>query len=208
MGPVALEGAKRQVGTGIEVTCSQGEVIGPVVEVDSVPVAVSSAIELTGMEAWDVVSLVVQVVPVDVLAFINEVMGSSYKLACSSLQVEMLRSVDEVRGSVVEIVFFAVLDVASVIHVGPDVLSEVNVVESMGPVVKVGASVQVMDPLVEAGGDPVLLESISASCWLSSTGLMGYAFSGLATGIVGDVGSGLVPGLKGHGVSSRLPVSE
>lgn len=61
---------------------------------------------------------------------------------------------DEVRCSVVKLVFFAILSVASVIHVGPGglvgLVSEVivSVVEAIGPAVKVGPSVT--GPVVEA----------------------------------------------------------
>ena len=48
-------------------------------------------------------------------------------------------------------------------------------------------------------------ESTLTSLRLNSTGLMGYAASGLITGMTGDVESALVPGLKGYGVSNRLP---
>lgn len=213
MGPVALTRAKRQVGSGVEEMCSQFEVTGPVVKEGSVPVGIGPVVEiigcvveLTGTEAREVASLVEQAVTLD---------GSSYRLEGHSVCVdpeEMLSSVGEVRGSVVEMVFFAILAVPSVAHIGLTVLaclvSEVRLVaESVGPVVRVGPGVQVKDPVVETGGDPVLalLESIPASHWLNSTGLLGYACSGLATGIVGDVGSGLVPGLRGYGASNRLP---
>lgn len=191
---------EKQVVTGGEVMCSKFGDIGPVVEADSVPVVVDP-----------VVNVRVSVVAVNANV-------SAYELADPLVHLGAplkTGSEDEVSCSVVEFVFFAVLSVASVIHVGPAGLvghvPEVKVceVESIGPVVKEGSCVQVADPVVEAP-DPVLeiQTSTSASLWLSFTELMGYTVSALSTGMTGDVGSGLVPGLKGYGVSNRLPVSE
>ena len=117
----------KQVGTRVEVMCSLFEVIGPVVEADSVPVVVGpvvKAVALVGVEAMEVLSLVVQAVTVSVSA--AEVMGP----ACPWLKAV---SVDEVKCSVV--IFFA-----SVIHAGPGgLVSEVTVSVrvSIGPAVKV-----------------------------------------------------------------------
>lgn len=129
IGPVAQVESDRQVGTGVEVMCFQLEVKGPVVVVDSGPAIVGRVVrgpvvELGGVEAMEVLFLVVQVVPVN---------GS------------------EVRCSVGKSVFFAILSAASVIHVVPGGKVpevKVGVVELIGPVVKVGASV--LDPVVEA----------------------------------------------------------
>lgn len=128
---------EEEVGTGIEVMCSQFEVIGPVVvEVDCVPVVAGPVVEtrdpvvaLTGVTATEVLSLVT----VNVSAV--ELRGPASPLLETGC-------VDEVRRSVVESVFFAILSVASVIHEGPvglvDRKSEVtvSVAESIGPVVK------------------------------------------------------------------------
>lgn len=215
IGPVVQVENDKQVGSGVEVMCSQFKIE---VEVDSVPVVVGPVVTvlgpvvaLVGEEAMDVLSLVVQAVTVNVSA--GDVIGSAYGVAGPLVHAWLTTgSVDEVRCSVVELVFFAILAVVSVIHEGPTglvrLVSEVIVsaVDSIGPVVKAGPNVQVMDPVVEAN-DPVLelSKSTSASLWLSSTGLMGYAVSGQTSGMTGDVGSGLVAGLKGYGVSNRLP---
>lgn len=143
---MAQEETEKQVVSGGEVTCSQTGAIGPVVEVDSVPVAVGP-----------VVNIRVSVVAVNVIV-------SVYELDDPLVHVGLplkTGSVDEVSCSVVEFVFFAILSVASAIHVGPAGLvghvPEVKVceVESIGPVVKEGPCVQVMDPVVEAP-DPTL----------------------------------------------------
>ena len=144
IGPVAQVETEKQVGTGVEVICSQSEVRGPV-EVDSVPVFAGpevtvrgSAVALIGLEAMEVLSFAT----VNVSAV--EVIGPRLKTS----------SVDEVRCSVVKSAFFAILSAACVIHVGPSGLvglaSEVvvSVIESTGPVVKVGTSA--MDPVLEA----------------------------------------------------------
>lgn len=141
---MAQVGTGKQVGTRVEVMCSQLEVIGPVVEVDSVPVVVGPVVKvvaLIGVEAMEVLSLVVQAVTVNVSAV--EVMGPACELAIPWLKAV---SVDEVKCSVV--IFFA-----SVIHVGPGgLVSEVTVSVrgSIGPVVKVGPSVT----------DPVVVDSV------------------------------------------------
>lgn len=136
----------KQVVTGGEVMCSQIGDIGPVVEVDSIPVVVGP-----------VVNVRVSVVAVTVNV-------SAYELDDPLIHVGPLLkvdSMDEVSCSVVEFVFFAILSVASAIHAGPAGLvghvPEVKVceVESVGPVVKEGPCVQVMDPVVEAP-DPML----------------------------------------------------
>lgn len=161
-GPVAQVETEKQVGTGAEVMCSQFEVVGPVVEVDSVPVVVGPVVTvrgpvvaLIGVESMEVLSLVGQAVTVYVSAF--EVIGPAYELANPLAHVSpslKTGSVDEVRCSAVKLVFFAILSVASVIHVVPvglvGLVSEVIVsaVESIGPVVKVGPSAR--DPVVEA----------------------------------------------------------
>ena len=142
IGPVAQVETEKQVGTGVEVICSQSEVRGPV-EVDSVPVFAGPevrgpAVALIGVEAMEVLSFAT----VNVSAV--EVIGPRLKTS----------SVDEVRCSVVKSAFFAILSAACVIHVGPSGLvglaSEVvvSVIESTGPVVKVGTSA--MDPVLEA----------------------------------------------------------
>lgn len=136
---------EEEVGTGVEAMCSQFEVVGPVVEVDCVPVVVGPGVEargpvvaLTGVTAAEALSLVT----VNVSAV--EVRGPAHDLASSLLETD---SVGEVRRSVVESVFFAVLSVASVIHEGPvglvDCKSEVTVIvaESRGPVVKAADAV-------------------------------------------------------------------
>lgn len=201
IGPVAQVETEKPVGIGMEVMCSQFEVIGPVVEVDSVQVVVGPVLEARGpvvalirVETTEELSLVVQAVTVNVS--VVEVIGPACELAGPWLK---MGSVDEVRCSVVESVFFAILTVSSVIRVGPvglvGLASEVtvSVVESIGPVVKA------TDPVLD------IRESTLTTLWLNSTELMGYAVSGLITGMTGDVGSGLVPGLRGYGVSNRLP---
>lgn len=74
-GPVAQVETEKQVGTGVEVICSPFEVIGPMEEVDSVPVFVDPVVKvrvpvaaLIGVQATDVLSLVVQAVTVNVSA--------------------------------------------------------------------------------------------------------------------------------------------
>lgn len=65
---------EKQVGTGVEVVCSQIEVTGPVVVVvvvDSVPVVVGPgvfAVALIGVEAMEVLSVAVQAGTVNVSA--------------------------------------------------------------------------------------------------------------------------------------------
>lgn len=135
---------EKQVVTGVEVMCSKFGDIGPVVEADSVLVVVGP-VENVG----------VSVVAVNV---------SAYELADPLVHLGpplKTGSEDEVSCSVVEFVLFAILSVASMIHIGPAGLvgrvPEVKVceVESIGPVVKEGSCVQVTDPVVEAP-DPVL----------------------------------------------------
>lgn len=199
IGPVVQVETENQVGAGVEVMCSQSEVV---VEVDSVPVVVGPVVKVRS----PVVALILAVtVNVSAVGLMGPLVHAGPWLNTGS--------VVEVRCSVVELVFFAILAVASVIHAGPtglvSLVSEVvvSVVESIGPVVETGPNVQVTDAVVKAT-DPVmeLLKSTSlASLWLNSTGLMGYRVSGLTTGMTGDVGSGLVTGLKGYGVSNRLP---
>lgn len=130
-----------QVGIGVEVMCSQFEVIGPVEEVDSVP-----------SEAKKVLSLVVQAVTVNVSAV--EVIGPEYELAHVSPWLKT-GPVDEVRCSVVKLVFFAILSVASEINVGPGglvgLVSEVMVSVAewgLGPWVT-GPEVQATDSVFE-----------------------------------------------------------
>lgn len=132
--------AEGEVGTGLEVMCSHFEGIGPAVEVDCVPVVVVGPVveaRVTGVTATEVLSLVVQAVAVNVSA--AEVRGPGHELVSPLLETG---SVDEVRRSVVESVFFAIRSAASVIHEGPvglgDLRSEVtaSVAESIGPVVK------------------------------------------------------------------------
>lgn len=115
IGPVAQVETETQVGIGVEVMCSQFEVIGPVEEVDSVP-----------SEAKKVLSPWLKTGPVD-----------------------------EVRCSVVKLVFFAILSVASEIHVGPGglvgLVSEVMVSVAewgLGPWVT-GPEVQATDSVLE-----------------------------------------------------------
>lgn len=147
---------EKQVGTGVEVICSQFGIRGPVEEVGSVPVVVGPVVKvrgpvvaLIGVEAMEVLSLVVQAVTVNVV----EALGAVYEVAnplAHESPWSKKGSVDEVRSSVVKLVFFAIQSVASVIHVCSGGLaglaSEVigSAVESIGPVVKVGPNV--MDP--------------------------------------------------------------
>lgn len=51
--------AEKQAGTDMEVMCSQFEVIGPVVEVDSVPVVIGPAVKVSGsvVEAMEVLNV-------------------------------------------------------------------------------------------------------------------------------------------------------
>lgn len=158
-GPVAQVETEKHLSTGVEVMCSQFEVIGPVVVLDSLPVVVGPvvkvrgpAVPLTGVEAMEVLSPVMQEVTVNVS--VVEVIGPACELANPLAHVGpwlKTGSVDEVRRSVVKSVFFAILSVAPV---GPGglvgLVSEVivSVVESVDSVVKVGPSV--MDPVVEA----------------------------------------------------------
>lgn len=165
---------ERQVGTGVEVICSQLEVTGPVVDVESVPAVAGPVVNVRGpvvvliaVESVEVLSLVVQAVTVKVSA--DEVTGPAFE---AEIPLKS-GSVDEVKSSVIKLVFFAILSVASVIHVGSDELvglvSEVivSVVESIGPVVKVGPCV--MDPVLEATDSAVeVQDSTLTSLWLSA----------------------------------------
>lgn len=168
--------AEGKVGTGLEVMCSQFEGRVPVVEA-RVPV-----VGLTGGTATEVLS------PVAVNVSAAEVRGPGHEVVSPLLETG---SVDEVRRSVVESVFFAIRSAASVIHEGPvglgDLRSEVtvSVAESIGPVVKAA------DPVLD------MWESTLISLWLIPAGLMGHTVSELIAGMTGEVGSGLVPGLKG-----------
>lgn len=162
IGPVAEVETEKQVATGVAVMCSECEVIGPVVVVDSILVVAGPGVKvrgpvvaLKGVEATEVLSLVVQAVTVKVSAV--EVIGPAYELANPGVHMDpwlKTGSVDEVRGSVVKSVFFAMLPEASVIHIGSGrlvgLVSEVivTVEESTGPVVTVGPSV--MDLVEEA----------------------------------------------------------
>lgn len=150
--------AKRPVGTGVEIICSRSEVIGPVEEVDSVPLVLDPVVKvrgpvdaLTEEESMEALSLVVQAVTVDISAV--EVIGPAF--------------VDEVKCSPEKLVFFAILSVASVIYVGTggvvDLVSEVivSVAESIGLAVQVGPCV--MDSVLEA------TVSTWTSLWLSDT---------------------------------------
>lgn len=174
IGPVAEVETEKQVGTGVVVMCSECEVIGPVVVLNSILVVIGPGVRVggsvdafKGVEATEVFSLVVQAVTVKVS--VSEVIGPAYELANPMAHVDpglKTGSVDEVRGSVRKLVFFAILSEASVIHVGSgrlvDLVSEVvvTVEESTSPVVRVGPSV--MDPVVEAP-DSVLQESTLTS---------------------------------------------
>ncbi len=90
----------------------------------------------------------------------------------SAVEVLGPACVDEVKCSTGKFVFFAILSVASVVHVGTggvvDLASEVavTVVESIGLVVKVGPTV--IGPVLEAT-DSVLevRDSTLTSIWLS-----------------------------------------
>lgn len=85
IGPVAQVETETQAGTGVEVMCSQFEVIGPVVVVGSVPVVVGPVVKvrdpvvaLKGVQAMEVLSLVVQAVTVNVSA--AEVIDPAFEL--------------------------------------------------------------------------------------------------------------------------------
>lgn len=142
---------EEQVGSGVEDTCSQLGVIGPVVLLDSVPVVVGPevtvrgfAVALIGGEATEVLGIAVQAGTVNVSAVEgNHVVHGGPEMKTGS--------VDEVRCPVVRLVFVAILHGASVTHGGPGgLVSEVkvSVAESIGPVVKVGPCAK--DPVVEA----------------------------------------------------------
>lgn len=173
-GPVAEVGTEKQEGTGVEVTCSQFEVTDPVVKVASVPVVVGPVVKVWGPVALIGLEAAAQAVSVNVSAV--EVIGPACEpppLAHVGPRSKTGPSVTEVRCSVVELVFFAILSVASEINVGPGglviLVSEVivNMVGSIGPVVKVGPTV--MDLVVEATDSVLeLRESTLTSLWLSS----------------------------------------
>lgn len=107
IGPVAQAETAKQVGTGVEVTCSQGEVLGPVAEVDSVPAVIGPVMELrgpvvglAGVEANEELSLVVQAVTVNVSAA-EATAGPAYEPANPDVSPRVLGPEDEVRWSVV-----------------------------------------------------------------------------------------------------------
>lgn len=163
IGPVARAETEKHVHAEEEVNCSQFEVIGPVVEVDSVSVvvgllvkAMADVVALIGEAAVEVLSLVV----VTVNSPAVEVIGSGFEPASLLVHVDpwlTTCSADVISCSAVEI-FFAFLSVVSVMHAGSTVqvslVSEVKVcvVEITGPEVKAGHGAQVV---VEAS-DPVL----------------------------------------------------
>lgn len=165
---------ERQEGTGVEVICSQFEVTGPVVEVESVPVVAGPVVNvrdpvvaLIAVESVEVLSLVVQAVTVKVSAI--EATGPAFEVEIPL----KTGSVDEVKCSVIKLLFFAILSVASVTYVGSDglvgLVSEVivSVVESIGPLVKVGPCR--MDPVLEATDSAVAVpDSALTSLWLSA----------------------------------------
>ncbi|TNN60801.1 hypothetical protein EYF80_028971 [Liparis tanakae] len=151
IGPVAQLETEKQVGSGVEDTCSQLGVTGPVVVLDSVPVAVGPegtgrgfAAALIGGEATGVLGVAVQAGTVNVSAVEGDTLvhgGPEMKTG----------SVHEVRCPVVRLVCVDILHVASVTHAGPGGLVsdvKVSVAESIGPVAEVGPCAK--HPVVEA----------------------------------------------------------
>lgn len=127
IGPVAQEDTEKQVGTGVEVICSQIEDICPVVDVASVPVVVGPVVKVRGPAVALIAVESIEVVQADTVSAV-EVRGTAHKLAPPRLKTG---SVDEVCCSVMKLVLLAPVFVASVIHADPGglvgLMSEVTV---------------------------------------------------------------------------------
>lgn len=144
-------------------------------EVDSAPVFVDPVVKVKspvaavkGVQAMEVLILVVQVATVSLSAVEVICPASEVKNSLLHLRPESKTdSAGEVKCSVVEVIFVDILSIASLTHVSPcglgDMAAEVIVsaVESTGSVVKVCPSA--VDPVLEPLDSPLTSLGLSAT---------------------------------------------